>query len=402
MPAPLHRVVAAVAAEGLTLVKAIPRSATHLGVELRRPDGGLLAGQWFADRGEALAVHAQTVRAAPAAGVQLLPGGVLLQPGGADRRLPGLGPVAAAHGASLVAHRPERRAVVRVSPPRDHRAGPGPRPQAETTYVKLVRPRRLDRTVIGARLTVAGVVTPTLRAVDEELGAVTFTELPGRTLFDLLGDPRTTDAHLVTVSSAVGDALRRLHRTTVAAPLPRHDAATELDVARRWVHLAAEHQLLGRRAADLHHRLDQAADELAAARTEHALLHRDLHDKQLLLAGTDVGLLDFDLAALGDPALDLANLLTHLQLRTLQGRCSGERARACATAVLEGYGHRSGDWQRRLAAYRTTARVRLVCVYAFRPAHAAAAAELLTAPPGPGRTRRRPPPSASGPAGRAS
>ena len=49
MPAPLHRVAAAVAAEGLTLVKAIPRSATQLGLELRRPDGGLLAGQWFAD-----------------------------------------------------------------------------------------------------------------------------------------------------------------------------------------------------------------------------------------------------------------------------------------------------------------------------------------------------------------
>ena len=390
MPAPLHQVAAAAAAEGLTLVKAIPRSVTHLGVELRRPDGGLLAGQWFADRDEALAVHAQTARAAPAAGAQLLPGGVLLQPGGADRKLPGLPGLAAAEGANLVAHRPERRAVVRLSPP-----------QAPTTYVKLVRPRRLARTVTGARLTAAGVTTPAVQAVDERAGRVTFAELPGRMLYDLLGDPRTTDAHLATVSSAVGDALRRLHRTTVDLPLPSHDATAELEVARRWVRLAAEHQLLDDRAADLHRLLEAAEDQLAATRPTQALLHRDLHDKQLLLDGTDVGLLDFDLAAFGDPALDVANLLTHLQLRTHQGRCSTDRARTCAAAVLDGYGPVPGDWQHRLAAYRTTARVRLVCVYAFRPAHTAAAAELI-APRAPGRTRRRPPPSASGPADRAS
>jgi len=366
MPAPLHQVAAAAAAEGLTLVKAIPRSATHLGVELRRPDGGLLVGQWFADRDEALAVHAQTVRAAPAAGVQLLPGGVLLQPGVADRKLPALPGLAAADGANLVAHRPEKRAVVRLAAP-----------QQETSYVKLVRPRRLARTVTGARLTVAGVATPAVQAVDERAGRVTFAELPGRMLYDLLGDPTTTDADLATVSSAVGGAVRHLHTSTVVAALPSHDAAAELDMARRWIHLAAEHQLLGQRAADLHRFLDQAADRLAAARPAPTLLHRDLHDKQLLLDGTDVGLLDFDLAALGDPALDVANLLTHLQLRSHQGRCSGDRARTCATAVLQGYGHVPGDWQRRLEAYRTTARVRLVCVYAFRPAHATAAATLL-------------------------
>ncbi|WP_022917780.1 phosphotransferase family protein [Ruania albidiflava] len=361
MPAQLHRVAAAVAAEGLTLVKAIPRSATQLGLELRRPDGGLLAGQWFADRDEARAVHAQTVRAAPAAGVQLLPGGTLLQPGGADRKLPGLPGLAAAEGANLVAHRPEQRAVVRLSPA-----------QAPTTYVKLVRPRRLARTVTGARLTVAGVATPAVQAVDERAGRVTFAELRGRTLYDLLGDPTSTDADLTTVSSAVGGAIRHLHTSTVAAPLPSHDAAAEVDVARRWIHLATEHQVLGQRAAELHRLLDQAAERLAAARPATALLHRDLHDKQLLLDGTDVGLLDFDLAAFGDPALDVANLLTHLQLRSHQGRCSNDRARTCATAVLQGYGHVPGDWQRRLEAYRTTARVRLVCVYAFRPAHSAA------------------------------
>src|SRR5699024_2969457 len=234
MTAPLHRAAAAVAAEGLTLVKAIPQTATRLGLELRQSDGGLLAGQWFADPDEALAVRAQTTRVAPAAAVRLLPGGVLLQPGGADRKLPGLSQVAAADGAVLVAHRPEKRAVVRLSAPMgepDQGTETRGRPRTETTYVKLVRPRRLGGTVTGARLPVAGVATPVLQAVDEQQGALTFAELPGRTLFDLLGDPRTTDAHLATVSSAVGDALRHLHQTGVGAALPSHDAAAEFEVA---------------------------------------------------------------------------------------------------------------------------------------------------------------------------
>jgi aminoglycoside phosphotransferase (APT) family kinase protein len=53
----------------------------------------------------------------------------------------------------------------------------------------------------------------------------------------------------------------------------------------------------------------------------HQRLHRDLHDKQLILDETGVGLIDFDLAALGDPSLDLANLVVHLQGREAQGRC---------------------------------------------------------------------------------
>ena len=367
MPAPLHRVAAAVAAEGLTLVKAIPRSATQLGLELRRPDGGLLAGQWFADPGEALAVHAQTARAAPAAGVQLLPGGVLLQPGGADRKLPGLSQMAATPGAALVAHRPEKRAVLRQRAPR------------ATTYVKVVRPSRLAATAAAARLTVPGVATPQVLAVDEELGTVTCTELPGRTLFDLLSDPTLTDGWIEKVGYAVGRAVRRLHQTTVTTDLPSHDAAAELAVARRWAALAADHRLLGDRADAVHHLLAEAEEELRGGTAPAVLLHRDLHDKQLLIDGLEVGMLDFDLAAFGDPALDLANLLTHLDLRARQGRCSTDRAARCATAVQAGYGPVPEDW-RRLAGYQLATRARLTCVYAFRPAQAEVAAGLVPTP----------------------
>lgn len=366
MSTALALVTEAAAAEGLTVVKAIPHSPDHLGVELHRSDGELLAGQWFRDREEALAVRAQTARAAPESGVQLVPGGLLLQPGGADRKLRAVRRIAKAPGAGVVAHRPEKRAVVRLAPS-----------HAATTYVKVVRPRRLDRTLSGARLTIGGVTTAQVRAVDEQLGTVTFAELPGRTLFDLLADPTVTDSRLEKVGNAVGVAVRRLHTAVAGPTLPTHDADAELAVARRWVGLATDHHLLGARAADVDRLLAAAEDLLAGPAGTAALLHRDLHDKQLLIDGTDVGMLDFDLAALGDPALDLANLLTHLDLRARQQRCPAARAQLCAAAVRDGYGPVPPVWQRRMAGYQLATRVRLACVYAFRPAHAEAAADLL-------------------------
>ena len=49
-----------------------------------------------------------------------------------------------------------------------------------------------------------------------------------------------------------------------------------------------------------------------------------------------VGVLDFDLIAVGDPALDLANLLVHLDLRSREGIVPD--VSPLREAVLRGYG----------------------------------------------------------------
>jgi aminoglycoside phosphotransferase (APT) family kinase protein len=96
-------------------------------------------------------------------------------------------------------------------------------------------------------------------------------------------------------------------------------------------------------------------------------IHRDLHDKQVLVEpGGGIGVLDFDTLALGDPALDLGNLLAHLDLRALQHRCSEVDAERLGAALLDGYGTRT-TLRERAAAYAQATRVRLACVYAFRP-----------------------------------
>ena len=107
-----------------------------------------------------------------------------------------------------------------------------------------------------------------------------------------------------------------------------------------------------------------------------ALIHRDLHDKQILHApGLALGLLDVDTAVLGDPALDLANLRAHASWRELQGIWNAEHARI-AREEIDAAALRARIPAATLAAYESGTLARLTCVYAFRPRWRALAREL--------------------------
>lgn len=336
------------AVPGLSLRRAWPRSGEHLLLDLVRPTGVAVAAQWFAEPGRAAAVARRTGSGASAVGR------VVLQPDGADRRLHSLASLVARPGAALVAHRPERRAVVRL---------------ADGAYAKVVRPERTTEVARAATTAAAtGLRVPRVLDVDPAAGVVTTSALPGRTLHDLL---RTGSADVLPTAREVGRVLAALHASPLAPGAVVHDAAAEQRVLDRWTGLAAAH---GAGAAVA------PVDGLAAGPGPLVPVHRDLHDKQLLVdEDGSVGLLDFDLAAAGEAALDLANLLVHLELRAQQGLCRPELARAAADAVLAGY-LPGPDVRRRLAAYDEAARRRLVAVYAFRPASGAAARRLLSEP----------------------
>lgn len=89
-----------------------------------------------------------------------------------------------------------------------------------------------------------------------------------------------------------------------------------------------------------------------------APLHRDLHPRQLFYDGRQVWLIDWDLAAAGDPGLDLGNFVALLEIK------HGAAGRAMSAAFLEGYAARSAAWPQlaaRLPGWQATACLRRAC-----------------------------------------
>ena len=347
---------------GLRLRKAQPRGPGRLSMELDAADGSLCAGQWHSDATQTHRVAARVRDRFGSDSVAVLGGGaVLVQHAGADRRLLALRRLLAGDGAVLVAHRPERRAVVRLG---------------ESRYVKVVRPGRTTDIVASLRLVRPdNLRIPEVVDADDDGGLVTITAVPGRTLLEALSDPATDSDQLAADVKQVGKALRHLHAHTAELSRAVHDVVAEVAAAQNWLEAASGHRLLDPEAWQP--LVDRVAARLPPPPPRLALVHRDLHDKQIVLAAhRPVGLLDLDLAAYGDPALDLANLLAHLDLRFRQGRCSQRRATLCAEALLEGY---SPDpaLVRRLAPYLAITRLRLAGVYSFRPAPAGLVAGLI-------------------------
>jgi aminoglycoside phosphotransferase (APT) family kinase protein len=358
-------IAADVASRGMTLRKAIPADADRLLLELRSGSGEVIAGQWHRDHARTAVVATRTRAEGGYANVDVLDGtGILVQLGGADRRLPALRHLAQRPGARLVAHRAERRGVVR---------------DARGDYIKAVRPGRVREFVDAAvRIENPGLAVPRVIGVDETLGTFTFQGLPGRTLERRLADPTLADQHLADDGERIGSALRALHSSPAPPARRPHTSLEELHSARRWLELATGYGLLSEDSWRCP--FDRAAALLGGPTTRPVQVHRDLHDKQLLIDDAQpVGFLDFDLATAGEPAVDVANLLVHLELRSLQGSCTRDRAAACGVGLLQGYAP-ARDLLDRLPAYALTTRLRLAAVYAFRAAHPTLVESLLRPP----------------------
>lgn len=153
----------------------------------------------------------------------------------------------------------------------------------------------------------------------------------------------------------------------------------ELEVLERWRKkvLDATGTLPGG-WAEAHARLAEHAARLPPAVL--GLAHRDLHDRQVHEENGEVALLDFDLLARADVALDPGNLVAHLRWRGLQGLHGADAAstRALEAAFLGGLGrmHEPG-FEARLAFYVASAFLRLALVYRLRPRWSPRVTELV-------------------------
>lgn len=173
----------------------------------------------------------------------------------------------------------------------------------------------------------------------------------------------------IAIWAGIGSRLRKFQSSRSQSDLDEFSSRDELQVlderAKRFLlclNALPETWQAGRE------RLDTASINLPKAMM--GLAHRDLHDGQLIVAGEDISLLDFDLICRADVALDAGNLLAHMKLRTLQGRHHGGDSAYgdCSEAFLSGLGRRlETGFESRLHFYQATTFYRLALLYALRP-----------------------------------
>lgn len=341
----------------LKLRRAWPRAIDHLLVEYVADDGRLVPGQWLADKNKLRNIYEQTLASCPDSGCAIVSVNdteLLLQPSGADRKLKSLQRLIADENTTLISHRPERRAVVKLENENGIR------------FAKVMKPSRIEKAVsimnYITSLPDRSFDVPQVLDSNANDGVVMLSQLPGVSLYELV--QKSEDEQVI---KAIGSALRNLHSAAPIENAPIHDHEAEIVVLKKWIKYAKHFKC--NLAIDIDSSANSVYKELRSNPSEYCLIHRDFYDKQIIVSkDQQIGFLDFDTLATGEAALDLANVLVHLELRSLQGICSSIFAANATIKMTLGYGTtNSATFIKRLAAYKNAARLRLACVYAFRP-----------------------------------
>lgn len=262
-----------------------------------------------------------------------------------DKKLPLLSERATLPEARLVVHRYNRRAVVLFPDRAEKILRPGKEaPVAEKTQA------------MAPVLREAGFAAAEVTEVSD--GMVSTSIIPGRTLHEL-GDNalegwREFAARWPQVASANVD-------------VPTHTAHDEVEVLNTWRGHVEKFRPFTH-PGPLFTAIEKVQAELLGSTPDpERVLHRDLHDKQLLFDGHTLGVLDVDTAARGEAALDIGNLVAHLRLRQAQGLLSATRAEEYG-AIVRDLGNRLGASSQRVETYTQATALRIACLYAFRPA----------------------------------
>jgi aminoglycoside phosphotransferase (APT) family kinase protein len=155
----------------------------------------------------------------------------------------------------------------------------------------------------------------------------------GEPLRDLLEAPELAEHSI----RAVGFALAELHDHD-PTELPERSAERELAATLRAVDLL-EHLLpsLDPLARGVFERLAARTVEPADA----VSLHGDFYGKQVLIEDDQITFLDLDSAGRGDPSIDLANFLAHLERDEALGALPRGRAATAGALLLDGYAEKT-------------------------------------------------------------
>lgn len=277
---------------------------------------------------------------------------------------------AAARGGELLVHRYGRRAVIRNADPSA--------PQSFTKVLRTGKAAAAARAHKDASALAAGsgVVVPQVLA--ESAGSITLSTVPGRDLHWLgrqagaAGHRQDNDGGAAARWTVVWSFFRQewpRFARPVAGGIASYSADDECRTVEKWAAHVRGFGTLTVGEQQLGQAVDRVQELLLGSDAQSLVLaHRDLHDKQILFDPKQraLGLIDCDTLALAEPALDLANLLVHLEFRCHQGLLHPAGA-AAAKAEVRRTATQMGVDTRRIAAYSAATALRLACVYSFRP-----------------------------------
>lgn len=138
------------------------------------------------------------------------------------------------------------------------------------------------------------------------------------------------------VADVLGDILARWHSATAGD----QDLRERFDDRKTFEQLRIDpfYREAGRHHPDLAPRIDATAAAMAPRSA--CLVHGDFSPKNILLGRSSVWVIDWEVAHYGDPAFDVAFLLTHLTCKALHRPASSSEYQAAADSFL--YRYRAG------------------------------------------------------------
>jgi Phosphotransferase enzyme family len=161
----------------------------------------------------------------------------------------------------------------------------------------------------------------------------------------------------VKLARRIADAAHKIHRAGVPAER-RHSMVDELRILHERLPVVRPAEP---RWAERIERILEASDHLGAAtpEPEPCGIHRDFYADQMLVDGSRLYLLDFDLYCEGDPALDIGNFLGHITEQSLRAFGDPEALAEIEEAAEERFVELSGEKTRSaVRAYKTLTLVR--------------------------------------------
>ena len=195
---------------------------------------------------------------------------------------------------------------------------------------------------------------PAALQFDADWGAAFFEELPGM-------PPGFAGVQAAASGALAGKAMGEWRKLTPVADT-QWFSENEIAGLNVWAaHLSAH---FPQKLPDFNRALQVVSNNFSNLPTvPPAPCHRDFHEAQLLIAGNQCGILDFDTWCNADPALDVGNFLAHIRLWELRNAINAVPFTSSFTLAASA-GQPSG-FAERISVWKRASLLRLAAIYAF-------------------------------------